>query len=133
MTEWEAAVGETPIDPSGLVDPTISNPRPLNEAEGRAIARVVYRYLLGTPDPETAPFDFSWGLSLHREMFGRVWRWAGKTRRIDLNIGVPWAQVETQLFEFFLRLPYWKEMPLLEHAARLHPAGGGGHSPVRER
>src|SRR5262249_43345042 len=77
-------------------------------------------YLLGTPDPETAPFDYAWALSLHHDMFGSIWRWAGKTRRIDLNLGVPWGQVETRLFDLFLRLPYWKDMPLLEQAARLH-------------
>jgi Fic-DOC domain mobile mystery protein B len=30
---------------------------------------------------------------LHREMFGDVWRWAGKYRRSNKNIGVDWLQV----------------------------------------
>ena len=67
-----------------------------------------------------APFDFVWALQLHKEMFGQVWTWAGSTRKIDLNLGVPWQQVEIQLYDLLLRLPYWKDMPLFEQAARLH-------------
>lgn len=34
---------------------------------------------------------------LHRAMLGEVWRWAGKTRTHDTNIGIPWPQVTTAL------------------------------------
>lgn len=30
---------------------------------------------------------------LHRRMFDRTWRWAGKFRTTDTNIGVPWPQI----------------------------------------
>jgi fido (protein-threonine AMPylation protein) len=117
---WTPIPGETPIDPSGLLDPSIQNRRQLNAAEGRNIASAIFTYLLGELTPELAPFDFVWGLQLHREMFGQVWSWAGKTRKIDLNLGVPWTQVEAKLFDLFETIPYWKPMPILEQAARIH-------------
>lgn len=46
--------------------------------------------------------------------------WAGTLRKTDLNLGVPWHQVETQLFGVIQDLPFWKAMPLVEQAARLH-------------
>lgn len=30
---------------------------------------------------------------LHKEMFGKVWAWAGDYRRTDKNIGVDWVQI----------------------------------------
>ena len=120
MVEWEPIPGETPIDPSGLRDKNIKTRRQLNEAEGRNIARAVYKYLIDTPTPAMAPFDLTWALKLHEEMFGKVWEWAGRPRKIDLNLGVAWHQVETQLYALLLNLPYWKGMPLIEQAARLH-------------
>ena len=120
MAHWTPIPGEIPIDPSGLLDPGIQTRRQLNEAEGRNIASAIYTYLLGELTPELAPFDFVWGLQLHREMFGQVWSWTGKTRKLDLNLGVPWPQVEAKLFDLFQTIPYWKSMPMLEQAARIH-------------
>jgi Fic-DOC domain mobile mystery protein B len=30
---------------------------------------------------------------IHRRMFERVWKWAGKFRRSNKNIGIPWSQI----------------------------------------
>ena len=120
MADWEAIAGETPIDPSGLRDKSIGNRRELNAAEGRNIAEAIFKYLLGTPTPDKAPFDFAWLLQLHGEMFGKVWEWAGTTRKSDLNLGTPWHQIETQLFSLTKDLEFWHEMALIEQAARLH-------------
>jgi fido (protein-threonine AMPylation protein) len=120
MAKWGPIHGETPIDPSGLRDKSIRTRRQLNEAEGRNIADAVYKYLIGTPTPDMAPFDLAWALKLYEEMFGKVWEWAGVPRKIDLNLGVAWQHVETQLYSLFLNLPYWKDMSLIEQAVRLH-------------
>jgi fido (protein-threonine AMPylation protein) len=120
MGEWAPIPGETPIDPSGLRDPRIRTRRELNEAEGRNIADVVFKYLIAMPTPEMAPFNLSWTLSLHREMFGKVWDWAGTLRKVDLNLGVPWPHVETQIYSLLLDLPHWSHLSLVEQAARLH-------------
>ena len=41
MSEWDSIEGETPIDPSELIDLTISTRRQLNEAESKSIAQVI--------------------------------------------------------------------------------------------
>ena len=120
MEGFKPISGETPIDPSGLRDKSIKTRRQLNEAEGRNIADAVYKYLIGTPTPEMAPFDLAWVLKLHAEMFEKVWEWAGELRKTDLNLGVAWHHVETQLYSLLQNLPYWKAMSLVEQAARLH-------------
>lgn len=122
MAGFKPIPGETPIDPSGLRDKSIKTRRQLNEAEGRNIAEAVYKYLIGTPTPEMAPFDFAWSLHLHAEMFGKVWQWAGQLRKSNLNLGSDWGQVEPQLFSLFKDLSYWKDASLIEQAARLHHA-----------
>jgi Fic-DOC domain mobile mystery protein B len=113
--------GETPIDDvSGLLIKDISLRRELNEAETNNIADAILKYLVGIADVDDAPFDFSWALQLHREMFGKVWAWAGKLRKVELNIGVPAMHVEPRLYELLCNLRYWHAMPLIEQAARLH-------------
>jgi Fic family protein len=37
-----------------------------------------------------------------------------------VNIGVPWSQVETRLYDLCERMPYWSAMPHVEAAALLH-------------
>jgi fido (protein-threonine AMPylation protein) len=121
VSAWSPIRGETPIDPSGLIDRQgIRNRSQLNAAEADNIAAAVIKYIRPDITSRVAPFDLSWALELHREMFGRVWEWAGRVRTGPLNIGVPAHLVETQLYDLFERLPYWRDMDLLEQAARLH-------------
>lgn len=35
--------------------------------------------------------------SLHKKLFGNVWKWAGKFRKTDKNIGVDWFSVSVSL------------------------------------
>jgi hypothetical protein len=65
VAAWKAIPGETPIDPSGLRDKSIKNRQQLNTAEGRNIAQAIFKYLIGTPTPDMAPFDLAWLLTLH--------------------------------------------------------------------
>lgn len=34
---------------------------------------------------------------IHRRMFNRVWKWAGKFRQSNKNIGIPWSQIPLSL------------------------------------
>lgn len=36
-------------------------------------------------------------MDLHKRMFGRVWRWAGKPRQTERNLGVAPYRIETDL------------------------------------
>ena len=77
---------------------------------------------------------------LHKRMFDQTWRWAGQFRLSDTNIGVPWAQVSTQLAQLCGNTKYQADesvFPLTELAVRFHhklvqihpfPNGNGRHA-----
>ncbi len=117
---------ETPIDLSGLNDSvSIRNRKQLNEAEIKNIRPVLVKYLSSKPSKRVASFDLGWFLHLHDEMFCEVWVWAGKTRKEDLNLGIAWQQVETQLLEMEKDILFWQTEPKLpvsisEQAVRIH-------------
>ena len=122
MSDWELLPGETPIDVSGLKAKGIRTRKELNEAEARNIRHVVVKYFAAKPSRRAARFDLGWAKHLHKEMFGKVWVWAGSFRQTDLNLGCTWAQVPTELKVMLDDLNTWEvsDMPLLEQAVRLH-------------
>jgi Fic-DOC domain mobile mystery protein B len=119
---WNELPGETPIDASGLKMKGIASRAELNRAEADNIRKVFVKYLASKPTARTAPFHLSWICRLHKEMFGDVWKWAGKPRKEDLNIGIPWQQIETQLQILLDDLACWSRygVVLLDQAVRLH-------------
>lgn len=78
--------------------------------------------------------------TLHKKMFGKVWRWAGAFRRTGKNIGVNWAQIPIFLRGLLMDVRYWmdkKVYPPDEIAVRFHhrlvsihlfPNGNGRHA-----
>lgn len=61
--------------------------------------------------------------SLHRRMFNRVWRWAGKFRTTERNLGVKPYLIETELRKAIDDARYWVEnnsYPPDELAVRFH-------------
>jgi Fic-DOC domain mobile mystery protein B len=77
---------------------------------------------------------------LHKRMFGRVWRWAGKFRHTERNVGVDSYRIATDLRKLLDDSRYWIEhntYPLDEISARFHhrlvyihpfPNGNGRHA-----
>jgi Fic-DOC domain mobile mystery protein B len=123
MENWEQLPGETPItDFSELKVKGITTKGQLNVFEAENIRKALVKYLARKPTRKSARFDYAWSLQLHREMFGEVWKWGGRTRTSDLTIGVPWNQVEPRLYALLGDLAYWKEngTDLLEQAVVLH-------------
>jgi len=121
MPRFKSIPGETPIDDvSGLIPKGVLTRGDLNKVEAVNIAKAMVKYLVGRLDEKAAPFDFVWFLQLHQEMFGDVWKWAGKLRTSATNIGVSPSQIETRLYDLTNNLPHWKDMPLIEQAALLH-------------
>ena len=56
-------------------------------------------------------------------MLNRVWKWSGKPRQSNKNIGVMWEQVPTQLGLLIENTKFWinnKTYPWDELAARFH-------------
>lgn len=123
MEPWETLPGETLIDDvSELKLKDISTRKELAVVEAENVRIAVVKYLASRPSRRLAPFDLSWSLKLHREMFGDVWKWAGEIRQVDLNFGLPWHQVQVELQKLFEDLAYWeREWPdVLEQATHLH-------------
>jgi Fic-DOC domain mobile mystery protein B len=78
--------------------------------------------------------------TLHKKMFGSMWKWAGKFRLSDKNIGVPWFRISIDLKALCDDVDYWianKTFSEDEIAARFHhrlvaihlfPNGNGRHA-----
>jgi Fic-DOC domain mobile mystery protein B len=120
MTTWASIPGETPIDPSHLKIKSISNRAELNEGEIANIRKVFVKYLSEKPTKRMAPFSLTWSKTLHKEMLGDVWKWAGKFRTFDTNIGLPWQQVEVALHSLLEDMKHWGSQDFLDQAALLH-------------
>jgi Fic-DOC domain mobile mystery protein B len=77
---------------------------------------------------------------LHKRMFGKVWKWAGKFRRSEKNIGVTWITIPQQLKMLLEDIRFWVENKTYEPdeiayrahhrlvAIHLFPNGNGRHA-----
>jgi len=78
--------------------------------------------------------------SLHGQMFGEVWQWAGSYRQTERNIGIEAFRIPAEMPSMFADARYWIEhetYPPDEIAVRLHhrltaihpwPNGNGRHA-----
>ena len=123
MATWSPIEGETPIDPSHLLDRSIRTRAQLNVAEAENILKAVVKYLGAKPTKRLAPFDLNWFQQLHKEMFCDVWEYAGTFRQEDLNLGVCWQTIQTELYELENTIKFWEEKQsfnIFEIAVRIH-------------
>src|SRR5262245_29375714 len=99
--------GATPLDPderAGLIPTYITQQGELNTLERENILEALtWATKKRKPDIGTVTFCYE----LHRRMFNRVWKWAGKPRQTDKNIGVHWPQISIQLHELLKDLDHW--------------------------
>ncbi|MDF3056125.1 MAG: mobile mystery protein [Rariglobus sp.] len=104
--------GTTPVSPDEerFLIPSVATLTELNLLERANILEA--RRWLFAPRRRLTPtelLDHLLARDLHRRMFRRVWRWAGKIRDCELNLGVPPHQVETQLYSLFHDARAWHE------------------------
>ena len=123
MFEYE--FGATPLDPNeveGLIPSHITNQQQLNEWEQANILEVeewTNRHKFITSKVLTIEFI----RRLHLKMFNKTWRWAGKFRKSNKNIGVHWSHVSTELKNLNEDVKYQIKhdvYPIDEIAARFH-------------
>lgn len=91
--------------------------------EAKNITKATLKYLYLKPSKKLSPFDYGWFLQLHSDMFGDVWEWAGKTRQVELSIGIKAYLVSTELKKLVDDFLYWdtnKVFSTIEIASRLH-------------
>jgi len=91
--------------------------------EAKNITKATLKYLSATPDKKLASFSYEWFMTLHADMFGDVWDWAGKFRQVELSIGIKAYLVSTEIKKLVDDLEFWHEnkiFEVVEIASRLH-------------
>lgn len=139
--EFESPEGSSPLEPDELeqlIPAHITTMAQLNELEQSNIAAAnLWAFARNRPDVLTERF----AKSLHKKMFGDVWRWAGAFRTRAVNIGnVAFYEIGTRLHQHFDDARHWIDDGVFEPdeiAARLHheltvihpfPNGNGRHA-----
>jgi len=96
---FEYAPGATPIDPdeaAELIPVHLTLQRELDEyEEANFLEATEWAFARRRGDPLDSRFVHA----VHRRMFNRVWRWAGRARRSDKNLGAPWIEIPTRLHQ----------------------------------
>lgn len=119
--------------------PPLQTQGELNEFEARNIAQAI-DWSRRNPSLRRDLLTPGGLCRLHREMFGETWRWAGRYRERDANIGKPWHQIGQQVAQLCGDARYWVDnltWPWPELAVRFHhrlvsihpfPNGNGRHA-----
>ncbi len=112
----------TPEEERQLIPSFIRTRDELNRAEQQAIVDAARGVFLRPPSRDRL-LDASYLLGLHRTMFSTVWKWAGKIRTTERNIGVePW-RIRTELQQLLEDAQVWVQCasyPPDEIAVRFH-------------
>lgn len=96
----------TPEEREGLIPTYITTRRELNEAEQINI-NDGDRWAFSRKGRDV--LDEGFLRRLHKEMLGKVWRWAGRYRTTDRNIGADRWQIEPELRALLNDVRYWIE------------------------
>lgn len=143
MLRFDTPQGATPIeDASGLLVEGVVTYAALNVRETENIVRAVKEHMRPRKRRPAVWLTEEYARHVHRDMFDRVWEWAGRYRDAELNIGVPASRVREEVAKLCQDVAFWddqKENPMfvLERAVRLHhrlswihpfPNGNGRHA-----
>lgn len=136
---FEQADDATPLTPEeqrDLIPAHVAYRRELNEAEQENISRGQDWAFARRRNLLTEKFV----TDLHKQMLGDVWRWAGKFRRSERNLGIPFYGISVALRQLLDEAKAWieyKSYPPDEIAVRFHhrlvhihpfPNGNGRHA-----
>ena len=119
---FEADGAGTPLDPQereGLIPTYVTTREQLNELEARNILEAI-GWTFGRKRNVTAE---AFLLGLHRRMFRKVWRWAGRYRTTERNLGALPHRIQVDLHAVLDNVRYWienKTFPPDEIAVRFH-------------
>ena len=126
----------TPEEQRELIPAYIAWRHELNEAEQENIARGQDWALTRRRDLLSEKFV----TDLHKQMLGDVWRWAGRFRRTERNLGIPFYEIPLALRQLLADTKAWiqyESYPPHEIAVRFHhrlvqihpfPNGNGRHA-----
>lgn len=118
--------GTTPVsaDEVRWLIPSVATQQELNLRERENIlAARQWAFSARVKRTPTDILDHVFVRELHRRMFREVWRWAGKTRDIELNLGVPVAEIGNRFATLLDDVKGWIEFesyPSDEICVRFH-------------
>ena len=101
--EPDNATSLSPGERDALIPAHISYRRELNEAEQENIYRGQNWALATRRELLTERFV----TDLHTRMLGNVWRWAGKLRTSERNIGIPYYEIPLALRQLLNDAKSW--------------------------
>src|SRR5471030_971375 len=103
--------GQTPIDDEekeGLLIPIITTKGALDEFEQLNIQKAI-EWSLKRRWPADKILTEGFIKQLHYQMFGEVWKWAGKFRLTNKNLGVDRHKISVELKNLLNDALYWIE------------------------
>ena len=103
--------GQTPLNEDekrGLLINTITTHGELDEHEQLNIEKAV-EWTIQTKFKQNKILTEQFIKTLHKQMFGDVWSWAGEFRRSEKNIGVEWIKIGIELKNLLDDTIYWIE------------------------
>lgn len=95
----------TPEERDGLIPTHITLRSELNELEQQNILEADQWAF----QRKRAVLDETFLRGLHRRMYNRVWRWAGKYRTSERNIGIESYRIEVEMHQLVGDVRYWVE------------------------
>ena len=111
MINYHYIEGQTPLEEEEKLDliPTLLTREDLDKFEQENILEarkwVMQKSVLAKQDIFSEAFIFE----LHKRMYGHVWKWAGKYRKTNKNIGVDFYLIATELKQLLDDVAYWLE------------------------
>ncbi len=105
----EYADGQTPLDDAeqeGLLISTIATRAELDEFEQQNIEKAI-EWTLARKFKEEKIITQDFVCELHYKMFNDVWKWAGKLRQSNKNMGCDWKQISILLKQLNDDASFW--------------------------
>jgi len=122
--KFKSPEGATPIDDAEGLIPRITTRTELNAAEAENILGAMDKHLKRPKNPKKPWLTDPYLRRVHKDMLGKVWKWAGHYRNTELNIGVSVHQMREEIKKLCDDVAFWdsqaKPMSVLERAVRIH-------------
>lgn len=109
--DLDAIEGQTPLEEDekeDLLIPSVSTRGELNEFEQQNIEHAVQWTMQRTFNIDDVLTE-SFVKDVHKRMYGDVWKWAGKFRRTNKNLGVDKHEIGIELKKLLDDCNYWIE------------------------
>jgi Fic-DOC domain mobile mystery protein B len=107
--DFKYVYGQTPLseeEKEGLLIKSITTRGELDELEQLNIEKAI-EWTLNHKVKKEQILTEEFIKSMHKKMLGDVWKWAGKFRKSEKNIGVDWTRISVELRMLLDDTRYW--------------------------